>query len=188
MPLHAVAVRAIRADPALWELAIEQPPFCGPWGDEPLPEISQALLAVIPDGWVGHFPDRSFHQAEYLLDPVAYRTRVRTWAERERSMAFRMVAGAEPFARHAAAGVELRWRCSPAAFLATAVHRIDTLEVAAVRREFSVAEMHSHGLYKVHPDEDDEDAFTRVLAQLRAFAEHCRRVAARQLDLIIALH
>lgn len=81
VPLHADPVRAIRADPELWASASDQPPFCAPWGDETVPDISRALLAVIPagTGWVHHFGDRSFHQAEYLLDPVAYRAEARTW-------------------------------------------------------------------------------------------------------------
>lgn len=70
-------------------------------------------------------------------------------------------------------------------FLAAAVERIDTLDVTTVRREFSVAEMDDLGLYKVHPEEDGEHAFTRVLTQLRTFAEHCRTAVAGDLDLII---
>src|SRR4051794_8837540 len=106
VPLNADPVRAIRADPELWASASEQPPFCRPWGDETLPDISRALLAVIPDGtgWVAHFDDRSFHQAEYLLDPAAYRTRAPTWEQREQSTAYRIIAGAEVFAAHATSG------------------------------------------------------------------------------------
>ena len=54
-------------------------------------------------------------------------------------------------------------------------------------REFC-DEMDDLGLYKVHREEDDDHAFARVLAQLRAFAEHCHRVVARDLDLIITLY
>jgi len=53
------------------------------------------------------------------------------------------------------------------------------------RRAFSVAEMDQLHLYKVDPGEDDEQAFTRVLTNLRALAEHYRTVTARNLDLII---
>ncbi|WP_327000130.1 hypothetical protein OHA72_34010 [Dactylosporangium sp. NBC_01737] len=189
VPLRADAVQAIRADAELWETASEQPPFCAPWGDEPLPEISRALLAAVPAGagWVGHFGDRSFQQAEYLLDPVAYRG-ARTWQERERSTAYRIVAGDEAFAGHARSGQGFPWRCSTAGFLAAAVRRIDGLDVAAARREFSVAEMDDLGLYKVHREEADEHAFARVLAQVRAFAEHCRGVAGSGLDLIVTLY
>ncbi|MET7399723.1 hypothetical protein ABZS66_40200, partial [Dactylosporangium sp. NPDC005572] len=123
----------------------------------------------------------------YLLDPVAYRA-VRTWEERERTVAYRIVAGDQAFATHATSGQGFAWRCSTTAFLAAAVERIDALDVAAVRAEFSVVEMDDLGLYKVHREEDDEHAFARVLAQLRAFAEHCRGVVARDLDLIITLY
>jgi hypothetical protein len=44
------------------------------------------------------------------------------------------------------------------------------------------------GLYKVHADERDDEAFARVLSQLRAFSEYCRTVVAQQLDLIITLY
>lgn len=125
-------------------------------------------------GWVEHFGDRSFHQAEYLLDPAAYRE-IRSWQQRERSIAYRIVNGDEVFAEHARTGQGFVWRCSTAAFLAEAVARIDGLDVAAARREFTDAEMDELGIYKADPD---EDAFDRVLGQLRAFAEHCRDVAA----------
>ena len=189
VPLQADPVRAIRADPELWTSAGDHPPFCASMGDETLPDISRALLAVIPagTGWVYHFGDRSFRQAEYLLDPVAYRAEGRTWEERKQTMAYRVVTGAETFAEHATSGTGFPWRCSTTAFLTAAVERIDNLDVAAVRREFSVAEMDNLGLYKVHSEEDDAHAFARVLTQLRAFAEHCRGVAARGLDLIITL-
>ncbi|WP_330186190.1 hypothetical protein KZZ52_49035 [Dactylosporangium sp. AC04546] len=187
--LDADPVRAIRADPELWASASEQPPFCAAWGDEPLPDISQALLTAVPAGagWVRHFEDRSFQQAEYLLDPMAYRA-ARTWEERERTVAYRIIAGDQAFAEHATSGQGFAWRCSTTAFLATAVERIDALDVAAVRAEFSVVEMDRLGLYKVDREEDDEHAFARVLTQLRAFAEHCRAVVTRDLDLIITLY
>ena len=187
VPLNADPVRALRSHPELWESASEQPPFSRPWSDRPLPDISRSLLAVVPDdtGWVDHFDDRSFHQAEYLLDPAAYRTGAQTWEQREQSMAHRIIAGAEVFAEHATSGQGFRWRCSTTAFLTMAAEQIDTLDVIAARREFSVAEMDALGLYKVHREEDDDHAFARILTQLRAFGEHCRRTVARDLDLII---
>ncbi|MEU4779573.1 hypothetical protein [Micromonospora sp. NPDC023633] len=186
LPLGADPVRAIRADPVLWELASEQPPFCRPWAGETLPDISRELLAVLPAGagWVHSFGDRSFEQAEYLLDPKGHRA-TRTWEERERSMAYRIVHGDEVFAEHATSGQGFRWRCSATAFLAAAVERIDRLDVVAVRRDFSVVEMSELGVYKVHAEEEDDQAFARVLAGLRAFADHCRTVVERKLDLII---
>ena len=190
VPLAAEPVRAVRADPELWEVADVHLPFGSRWGDEPLPDISRALLAALPPGtdWAGHFGGRSFQQAEYLLDPVAYRTRARTWAERERTTAYRTIFGGEVFAEHATSGQGFRWRCSTNAFLAEAVQRIDDLDVAAVRREFSVAEMHDLGLYKVRAEEEDDRVFARVLDDLRAFTDHCRAVVARDLDLIITLY
>jgi hypothetical protein len=177
VPLDADPVRAIRADPALRATAEDYPPFGVRFGDEVLPEISEALLAVLPAGvrWSHHFGDRSFQQAEYLLD----RRVTRTWEERERTMAYRTVFGDERFAGS--------WRCSDPAFLAGAAERIDTLDVAAARRGFSVAEMARNGVYKVQPGDPDDDAFARVLANLRSFADHCRDTAARELGLIITL-
>ncbi|MFC4038570.1 hypothetical protein ACFO1B_09085 [Dactylosporangium siamense] len=178
VPLGADPVRAIRADPQLWESACDQPPFAAAWGDEPLPDISRALLAVVPagTGWVGHFGDRSFQQAEYLLDPAAYRA-----GHGAPSAEYRIIGGDEVFAGHATSGQGFPWRCSSAAFLEVAVRRVDALDVDAARREFSAAEMVELGVYKAHGDESFDD----VLAQLRAFAGHCRAVAAAGLDLII---
>jgi hypothetical protein len=102
-------------------------------------------------------------------------------------MAYRIVHGDEPFAAHATSGQGMLWRCSSAAFLAAAVQRIDSLDVAAVRREFSIAEMARLGVYKVHTEDDDERAFDRVLTHLYKFGEHCRGVVAKNLDLIITL-
>ena len=187
VPLHADPVRAVRGSPALWGTASEHPPFCRARPGEALPAISQALVAVLPSGagWVHHFVDRSQQQAEYLLDPVAYRT-MQTWQEREASMAYRIIHGDEVFAEHALSGQGFRWRCSTKTFLTAAVDRIDSLDLTAIRREFSVAEMADLGLYKVHPEEDDDHAFGRVLAELREFAEHCRRVVVRDLDVIVS--
>ncbi|WP_212991657.1 hypothetical protein [Actinoplanes auranticolor] len=161
------------------------PPFGARRGGEALPAISRELLAVVPagTGWVDHFDGRCFQQAEYLLDPVAYRTQAQTWRERERTVAYRIVTGDVVFADHARTGQGFPWRCSTSAFLVAAVQRIDSLDVDAVRQEFSVAEMHALGLYKVHAGEDDNKAFARLLTELREFAEHCRTVAAKDLDL-----
>ncbi len=185
VPLRADAIRAIRADAALWAVADEHPPFGRVWGDEPVPEISRALVAALPagTGWVDHFGDRSFHQAEYLLDPAAYRE-IQTWRQRERSLPYRIVNGDEVFAEHARSGQGFVWRCSTAAFLTEAVAflaeataRIDGLDASACG-----AEMHELGIYKADPD---GRAFDGVLAQLRAFTGRCRDVAAGGLDLII---
>jgi hypothetical protein len=190
VPLQAEPIRAIRADAALWEQASTWPPFSARRGGETLPEISRNLLEVVPagTGWVDHFDGRCFQQAEYLLNPVAYRTQARTWRERERTVAYRIVTGDDVFADHARTGQGFPWRCSTTAFLVAAVQRIDSLDVDTVRQQFSVAEMDALGLYKVHAGEEDNKAFARVLTQLRKFAEHCRTVAAGDLDLIITLY
>jgi hypothetical protein len=188
VPLDAAPVRAIRTDARLWDIASEQPPFRRAWGDAPLPDISGELLAALPPGtgWVHHFDSRSYGQAEYLLDPGAYRS-TRTWAQRERTTAFRIIRGDEPFAAHAVSGQGVSWRCSGRAFLADAVARVDGLDVEVARRGFSVAEMVDLGVYKAQPGEPDGDAFDRTLGELRAFAEYCRAVVARELDLVVSL-
>jgi hypothetical protein len=188
--LDAEPVRAIRADRQLWELAELQPPFVAPWGDEPVPDISRALLAAVPEGagWVELFSGRSFRQAEYLLDPFAYRDPTQTWEQREQTLVYRTIFGAEIFAEHATSGQGFHWRCSTAAYLSAAARRIDELDVAAARRQFSVIEMDDLGVYKVHRDEDDDHAFARILTDLRAFADHARATAASGLDLIITLY
>lgn len=68
------------------------------------------------------------------------------------------------------------------------MRRIDDLDVAAARREFSVADMVEECLYKVHEDEPDDQAFVRILAELHAWAEHLRTTVAHRLDLIITLY
>lgn len=190
LPLDSEPVRAIRADPQLWAVADGQPPFCGPWPGEELPEITQRLLSVIPEGtrWTPRwFESRNHQQAEYLLDPSGYRAR-RSWEERERSRAYRTIMGAEPFADHATSGQGIRWRCSTATQLAEAARLIDDLDIPAVRREYSVADMAEQGLYKVDRSEDDEVSFTRNLHDLRSWAGHCRDSAVRGLDLVITLY
>jgi hypothetical protein len=178
-------MRRIRADPSLWAAVEDQPPFCGPWPGEEPPEITRQLLAVLPeDARLNHdfFGSRNHAQAEYLLDPVAYRARF------PRSRTHQAVLGAEIFAEHATSGQGITWRCSTAARLTDAVRLIDELDVAAVRREYSVAEMAALGVYKVHRDEDDDESFTRNLRDLRTWADHCRAVAAGGLDLMITLY
>jgi hypothetical protein len=190
VPLEAEPVRLIRADAGLWTLAEDQPPFCRPWPGEQLPEISQQLLAVLPEG-TGRvhdfFPGRNHEQVEYLLDPAAFRDPQRTWEQREQSPEYRAVRGAEPFADHATSGQGVAWRCSTPAHLSEAVKLIDSLDADTVRRDFSVAEMAELGVYKVHPEEDDDENFTENLRDLRAWAEHCRAVAAQGFGLMIAL-
>ncbi|MFI5888515.1 DUF1877 family protein [Actinoplanes sp. NPDC051513] len=190
VPLDAAPMRMIRTDPGLWELADTHPPFAfaDPDYDVPLPKVSRQLLAVLPpgSGWISHFNGRAFEQAEYLLDPAAYRA-PRTWEERERSMVYRIILGDELFAEHAQSGQGPHWRCSTAAFLTAAVQYIDDLEVDAIRSEFSVAEMARLGVYKVHPEDDDDEAFARVLGYVREFADYCRSAPGRGLDLIITL-
>ncbi|MEU4164560.1 hypothetical protein [Actinoplanes sp. NPDC026670] len=183
-------MRRIRADPELWAVAEDQPPFCGPWPGEEPPEITRQLLAVLPrDTRRNHdfFGSRNHSQAEYLLDPVAYRTE-RTWQDATRTRIHCAIFGAEVFAPHARSGQGITWRCSTAAQLTDAVRLIDELDVTAARREFSVVEMSDLGVYKVHREEDDEESFQRNLRDLRSWAGHCRAVAAEGLDLMITLY
>ena len=189
VPLDAQPLRAIRADARLWQLAAAHPPFTTSPVPDTLPEISHAVLAALPtgSGWVDHFADRSFQQAEYLLDPVGFR-RAHSWAQRERTTAYRTVHGDEVFAEHATSAQGMTWRCSSTAFLSDALDRIDALDLAAARQEFSVADMIAQGVYKQRPDEDDDHAADRVLTTLRAFSRHCRVVVADGLDLIFEQH
>jgi hypothetical protein len=188
LSLDAEPVRLIRVDPAVWEQSDGYPPFGGLHPGETLPDISRAILGAVPAGtrWVEHFAGRSFQQAEYLLDPVAYRAE-RTWEQRKRTMAYRIINGDEYFAEHATSSQGAPWRCSTTDFLTEAVRRIDALDVTAVRREFSVAHMENRGVYKVHSEGDDQEIFDQVVGYLREFAEYCRDVVARDLDLIITL-
>lgn len=189
-PIHLDTdpVRELRADPELCELASGYPPFGFLRRGETLPAINSKLLPVVPAGasWVGHFDDRSFMQAEYLLDPAAYR-HARTWEQHEKTTSYRIIRGAETFLYDNTGFRGPAWRCSSAEFLDTAVKHLDELDAPAVRREFTVAEMDELGLYKVHPEEDDEHAFNRILNYLHAFTERCRRVAAEGADLIITV-
>jgi hypothetical protein len=186
LPLDADPVRAIRADVTLFSHAECFPPFGPRFGDEVFPDISYQLLEVIPaeQGWIEVFNGRWFQKAEYLLDPVGYRV-TRTWEERERTAIYRMTYGDEPFAYE---GIRLEgctWRCSRSESLKRTAQLIDGLDVDAVRREFSVADMYEQGVYKAnHPDEDDDENFTQILGYLRDYADLCRRVGEQGLDLV----
>ncbi|GAA1618603.1 DUF1877 family protein [Actinoplanes couchii] len=187
LPLDAAPVRAIRADPALWAIADEQPPFTRPWPGEDLPQISRDLLAVVPPGtrWTPRwFSSRNHEQAEYLLDPAAYRA-AQTWEQRERTPAYRAIMGVEVFATHATSGQGIRWRCSTATQLAEAADLIDALDVDGARRAYSVTDMHDQGIYKVH---ESGDTFDDNLRDLRSWADHCRDLSTRSLDLVITLY
>jgi hypothetical protein len=157
--------------------------------------VSVELLASMPDsGWTALYPDhargihlftdRSYGQAEYLLDPANYR-RIDSRAQRERTLPYRVIYGDEYFADHATGGQGISWRCSTAGFLDQAAETIDALDVATVRREFSVAEMYALGIYKVHETDDDDQTFERVLTNLRWLADLYRHIARDGLDLII---
>jgi hypothetical protein len=188
LPLTADPVRAIRADPGLWEAASTRPPFFDEPEDGPLPQISLDLLAALPDGadWICHFGSRSFHQAEYLLDPASHR-QIQTWEEREETLPYRIIHGDETFAEHAQGGQGPLWRCSTTEFLTDAVRYIDNLDPAVVRQQFSVTEMADLGVYKIHRNESDDHAFNRILGDLRGYADICRNTVAQDLDLIISL-
>lgn len=186
--LDAPSIRRIQRDADAWQTAVVEPPFTfssHAW-TEPLSEVSRELLADFPDGvdWTDHFEDRSFNQAEYLLDPAGYRA-LTDWPDREQSLPYRIIHGDQVFADHARGCQGLHWRCSTAAFLADAVALIDTTPLDQVREQFSVAEMAADAIYKVHDDEDDDVAFARILANLRQFAHYCRMVADSGLDLIL---
>jgi hypothetical protein len=186
--LGSEPVRRIREDAGLWREAAYRPPFGSRLGEEPLPEISLALIAGTPgdQGWTGHFPDRSHDKAEYLLDPCTAR-RLRSYSERERSLPYRVIFGDEGFAGHARAPQGAPWRCSGTPFLRQAVALIDAIDPVAARREFSVAEMADLQLYKSSRDDDDDAEFEAILQHLRRLATYYGQVADRGLDLIIKL-
>ena len=181
--LDSPSIRMIRTDAAAWETAVGGP-FC-PSPRGAVPDMSLRLQAELPcEVYMWNYPDRSYGQAEYLLDPAGYRTLV-SWQERERSLPYRIIEGEQRFAAHAVGGQGVAWRCSTAAFLAEAVAVIDGLDPAAVSREFSVAEMDELGVYKVHPSENDDEVFARVLQRLRQLGRYCRELTARGVDLIV---
>lgn len=182
--LDSPSISRIRAEAEAWETAVGYPPFCPPQ-DDPLPEISIRIQAELPsniEAW--NYPDRSYVQAEYLLDPAGFRA-LSSWQERERSAPYRIVQGQEWFAAHATSGQGIAWRCSTAGFLAEAAAVIDACDPGVVRREFSVAEMYELGVYKVQPSEDDDEAFARVLGRLRQLAQYYHRLAEQGADLIV---
>jgi hypothetical protein len=185
--LNSAPLSTIRRDALLWETAIDFPPFFEDEG-EPLPEVNRQILVDRPAGlgWNDPFLDRSHEQAEYLLDPAGHR-RLTSWEERERTLPYRIVHGDQEFAEHAKAPQGNPWRCSTAAFLADSAATIDGLDVAAVRREFSVAEMANGGVYRVRRGEGDDEAFDRVLAHLRELARYYHRVVDLGFDLIVVL-
>ncbi|GAA3835404.1 hypothetical protein GCM10022226_66210 [Sphaerisporangium flaviroseum] len=185
--LNSPAVRLIQVDAQAWEFASLHPPFTSPSPyDEPLPDVSRELLATLPEGFgiARPYPDRSYGQAEYLLDPAGYRA-LTGWPERERSLPYRIIEGDRPFADHATGGQGVPWRCSTASFLAEAAATIDAIDVAAARQEFFVADMWALGVYKVSQTERDDEAFKRVLNNLRQLARYYHRLVEHGLDLII---
>jgi hypothetical protein len=108
-----------------------------------------------------------------------------SWGQRERTMPYRVIQGDQTFADHARGGQGILWRYSSCTFLAAAVAAIDALPVAAVRREFSVAEMVDLGVYKAQPNEDDDTAFDRVLENLRRLGRHYHQFVGKGLDVIV---
>lgn len=163
--LDSDPLRAIQRDADAWEVATLHPPVARSPG-EPASDISRAIVASLPEGFGRALtcPDRSYEQMEYLLDPIAYRG-LTSWGQRERTMPYRVIQGDRTFADHARGGQGILWRYSNCTFLAAAVAAIDALPVAAVRREFSVAEMVDLGVYKAQPNEDDDTAFDRILGE-----------------------
>ncbi|MER6951476.1 DUF1877 family protein [Nonomuraea sp. NPDC000554] len=183
--LNSPSMRLIQINAQAWEVASLRPPFSFP-EDEPLPDISRELLATLPEGFdfACPFPDRSYGQAEYLLDPAGYRE-LTGWPQRERSLPYRIIEGDKYFADHATGCQGLRWRCSTASFLAEAAATIDAIDVAAARQEFSVADMRTLGVYKVTETERDDEVFKRVLNNLRQLARYYHQLVEHGLDLII---
>jgi hypothetical protein len=189
--LASAPMRRIRTDAQAWRLAHEHPPFADHPMYGPHPEISYELLAELPSGlrhdWSHHFAGRTHQQAEYLPDPVGHHS-ITSWTMRERSLPYRIIYGDQVFADHAHAGQDHPWRCSTAAFLTEAVARIDAIDQAAARRVFSVADMYTTGIYKVHASGKDDDTFEQVMNDLRQFADHCREIATMGLDLIMTIN
>lgn len=187
--LESAPMRAVRESAEVWAQAYLEPPFTRGGGTrEPVPAISGEITALIPEGFGKYdaFPGRAQQQAEYLLDPVAFR-RLGSFGERERTLAYRIAHGDQRFAEHAVAGQGAPWRCSHSDFLAVAAARIDAIDVAAVRAEYSVAEMYEMGVYKVHEGEDDDENFAEVLADLRGLARWCHRLVGEGLDTIVII-
>lgn len=191
--LGSEPVQAIRRDEALWDTASYQPPFnLNEEIDEPLPEVSQAMMADRPSAlhslkapWCEG--RRGFGKAEYALDPAAYR-RLDSYEERERSLPYRIIEGDRSFADHARSGQGMLWRCSDRAFLIEAADTIEALDEAAIRREFSIKEMADLGVYKTRRDEDEEETFAHAMDDLRWLARYYREVAAHGYDLIVVMY
>jgi hypothetical protein len=189
--LDSEPVQAIRRDAAAWETASWRPPFGSDIDfGEPLPGINQAMLANRPSGldtlkgpW--HSGARDYEQAEYALDPVAYR-QLDGYKERERSLPYRIIHGDRHFADHAVSTQGMRWRCSARAFLIEAADAIEALDEVAIRREFSIKEM-VRGVYKTRPDDDEDETFARAMHNLRWLARYYRDVAAHDYDLIVIM-
>jgi hypothetical protein len=182
IPLNCEPMVEIRGDERLWESACAQPPFF--WHAHrrlPMPEINRRLLAEMPDDrdMTWDFPDRSFHQLEYLLDPVGYR-RLNSYEEREQTLPYQVVQGDQPFAWFAPG-----WRCSTNEFLSIALMFLDEFDPAAVRPEFSNAAMWDRGIYKTRPDEDDDATFVTLLNHLGELTRYYQRVVAAGLDAIV---
>jgi hypothetical protein len=188
--LDSTAMRVMSESAEVFEEAQVHPPFrSSRFRDEPLPAVNRRLLALLPedlDTPIDPFPRRSHGQAEYLLDPAGHR-RIDSWRTRERRLPYRIVHGDRAMAEHMRAGQGIHWRCSTASFLAEAAARIDQLDVDAVRREFSVADMVEQGVYKVHPDEDDDESFAATLAELRRLGEYYHRLVDLGLDVVVVL-
>jgi hypothetical protein len=178
----------MRESGTIWAQADLHPPFGRGGMGEPLPAVNREIAALVP-GWAGRFgpfPGRTQEQAEYLLDPDA-RRRLRTYEERERTLPYRVIFGDHGFAEHAVGGQGVRWRCSRSDFLVAAANRIDAVDPASARTRFSVADMVEEGVYKTHPDEDDDTTFATVMAELRALARWYHRLAGEGLDVVVIL-
>jgi uncharacterized protein DUF1877 len=174
----------IRTDEAAWRSALDHPPFhwrsCGTPAD-----VSQ-LLAEVPNALTLNwdYPDRSFHQLEYLLDPVGYH-RLTSYEEREQTLPYRIIEGDQLFAWHARGGQGRPWRCSTNDFLTCALVFLDEFDPAAVRSEFSVAAMAARGIYKTHEDADDDATFAALLDRLGELTRYYERVWSHDLDMIV---
>lgn len=145
-------VRAMRRDPAVWEAASWRPP-CGSddhdFG-EPLPEANLAMLADRQrelDALEGPWDSgtRDYAQAEYALDPGAHR-RLDDYAERERSLPYRIVHGDRHFADHAVSAQGMPWRCSTRAFLIEAADTIEARRNGCPPRVLDHGDGHARGL------------------------------------------
>ncbi|WP_250032353.1 DUF1877 family protein [Paractinoplanes maris] len=140
------------------------------------------------DQTLEHCNGRAWMQGEYVFDPGQWRSEVGRSDERRKTMAHCIIRGDAVFADETAPDLGIPWRCSTAGFLTEVVERIDRLDVAAARHEFSVAEMVQLDLYKVHPEGETDETFDRLMTYLRDFADRCRGIAAHGLGLVITMH